>query len=80
MAQGHRRKIEIFTAGCATCNETVELVKRLRARATTSKFTTCIRLTLQFGQSSTEFEACRVWSSTASLRVAAPDGDRTRPF
>ena len=29
MAQGHRRKIEIFTAGCATCNETVELVKRI---------------------------------------------------
>jgi glutaredoxin 3 len=29
MAQGQRRKIEIFTAGCATCNETVELVKRI---------------------------------------------------
>ncbi len=29
MAQGHRRKIEIFTAGCPTCNETVELVKRI---------------------------------------------------
>ena len=27
MAQ--RRKIEIFTAGCSTCRETVELVKRL---------------------------------------------------
>jgi glutaredoxin 3 len=29
MAQGQRRKIEIFTAGCATCNETVDLVKRI---------------------------------------------------
>jgi glutaredoxin len=29
MAHGHRRKIEIFTAGCATCNETVDLVKRI---------------------------------------------------
>ena len=29
MIQGHRRKIEIFTAGCATCNETVDLVKRI---------------------------------------------------
>ncbi len=27
MAQ--RRKIEIFTAGCPTCSETVELVKRI---------------------------------------------------
>jgi hypothetical protein len=26
MAQGQRKKIEIFTAGCLTCNETVELV------------------------------------------------------
>ena len=24
-----RKKIEIFTAGCSTCNETVELVKRI---------------------------------------------------
>jgi predicted thioredoxin/glutaredoxin len=24
-----RRKIEIFTAGCTTCTETVELVKRI---------------------------------------------------
>jgi glutaredoxin 3 len=29
MAQGQRRKIEIFTAGCAICNETVDLVKRI---------------------------------------------------
>ena len=29
MAQGQRRKIEIFTAGCAACNETVDLVKRI---------------------------------------------------
>jgi hypothetical protein len=29
MAQGQRRKIEIFTAGCSTCNETVDLVKRI---------------------------------------------------
>jgi glutaredoxin 3 len=27
MAQ--KRKIEIFTAGCSTCNETVDLVKRI---------------------------------------------------
>jgi glutaredoxin len=27
MAQ--KRKIEIFTAGCSTCSETVELVKRI---------------------------------------------------
>ena len=29
MVQGQRRKIEIFSAGCSTCNETVELVKRI---------------------------------------------------
>ena len=29
MAQAQRRKIEIFTAGCATCHETVDLVKRI---------------------------------------------------
>ena len=29
MAQGQSRKIEIFTAGCAMCNETVDLVKRI---------------------------------------------------
>ena len=29
MAQGQRRRIEIYTAGCSTCNETVELVKRI---------------------------------------------------
>ena len=29
MAQGQRRKVEVFTAGCAACNETVELVKRI---------------------------------------------------
>ena len=29
MAQSQRRKIEIFTAGCAICNETVDLVKRI---------------------------------------------------
>ena len=29
MAQAQRRKIEIFTTGCATCHETVDLVKRI---------------------------------------------------
>jgi hypothetical protein len=29
MAQGQRRKIEIFSAGCAICTETVELVRRI---------------------------------------------------
>ena len=29
MAQSHRRKIEIFSAGCSTCNETVGLVERI---------------------------------------------------
>jgi glutaredoxin 3 len=29
VAQGQRRKIEIYTAGCSTCNETVDLVKRI---------------------------------------------------
>ncbi len=29
MVQGQRRKIEIFSAGCSTCNETVQLVKRI---------------------------------------------------
>ena len=28
-----RKKIEIFTAGCSTCNETVELVKRIAGSA-----------------------------------------------
>ena len=29
MAQGQRRKIEIFSAGCSTCHDTVELVRRI---------------------------------------------------
>jgi glutaredoxin 3 len=29
MAQGERRKIEIFSAGCSTCHDTVELVRRI---------------------------------------------------
>jgi glutaredoxin len=29
MAQGQRKKIEIFTAGCSTCQETVDLVRRI---------------------------------------------------
>jgi glutaredoxin 3 len=29
MTQGQRRKIEIFTAGCTACDETVELVERI---------------------------------------------------
>lgn len=29
MAQSHRRKIEIFSAGCSTCQETVDLVRRI---------------------------------------------------
>ena len=29
MAQSERRKIEIFTAGCSTCHETVDLVRRI---------------------------------------------------
>jgi hypothetical protein len=29
MAQGQRKKIEIFSAGCLTCDETVEMVKRI---------------------------------------------------
>ena len=33
MAQGHRKKIEIFTAGCSTCHETVDLVKRIAGAA-----------------------------------------------
>jgi glutaredoxin len=28
-----RKKIEIFTAGCSTCSETVELVKRIAGSA-----------------------------------------------
>jgi glutaredoxin len=28
-----RKKIEVFTAGCSTCNETVELVKRIAGAA-----------------------------------------------
>ena len=28
MAQG-RKKIEVFTAGCSTCTETVEMVRRI---------------------------------------------------
>ena len=31
MAQ--RRKIEVFTAGCSTCSETVDLVKRIAGSA-----------------------------------------------
>jgi glutaredoxin 3 len=33
MAQGQRRKIEIFSAGCAICTETVELVRRIAGSA-----------------------------------------------
>jgi glutaredoxin 3 len=33
MAQGRRKKIEIFTAGCSTCHETVDLVKRIAGAA-----------------------------------------------
>ena len=80
MAQGQRRKIEIFTAGCATCNETVELVKRIAGSAHEIEIMTCTRPTSLRGQSSTGFEACRAWSSTASSRVAAPGADRTRRF
>ena len=29
MAQAQRKKIEIFSAGCSACNETVEMVKRI---------------------------------------------------
>jgi glutaredoxin 3 len=29
MAQSQRRKIEIFSAGCSTCHETVDLVRRI---------------------------------------------------
>ena len=29
MAQTQRRKIEIFSAGCATCRETIDMVRRL---------------------------------------------------
>jgi hypothetical protein len=29
MALGQRKKIEIFSAGCSTCEETVEMVKRI---------------------------------------------------
>ena len=29
MAQGQRRKIEIFSAGCSTCHGTVELLRRI---------------------------------------------------
>jgi len=33
MAQGQRRKIEIFSAGCTICTETVELVRRVAGSA-----------------------------------------------
>ena len=33
MAQTHRKKIEIFSAGCSACNETVEMVKRIAGQA-----------------------------------------------
>jgi hypothetical protein len=33
MAQGQRKKIEIFTAGYSTCHETVDLVKRIAGAA-----------------------------------------------
>jgi len=29
MAQSRRKKIEVFTAGCPTCHETVDLVRRI---------------------------------------------------
>lgn len=33
MAQGERKKIEIFSAGCSTCKKTVELVRRIAGAA-----------------------------------------------
>ena len=38
-----RRKIVIFSAGCATCQETVDLFRRIAGANHASKFTTCIR-------------------------------------
>ena len=29
MAQSERRRIEIYSAGCSTCHETVEFVRRI---------------------------------------------------
>jgi hypothetical protein len=69
MAQGQRREIEIYTAGCSTCNETVELVKRIAHSAHDIE----VRR-----QNNTGSEARRAWSWTASSQAAAPGADRTR--
>jgi hypothetical protein len=61
MAQGQRKKIEIFTAGCSTCHETVDLVKRIAGAAHDIEIH-CIRHTLQREQTSMAFGACLVSS------------------
>ena len=69
MAQ--RKKIEVFSAGCHTCREAVEIVSALPARITTSKYWTCTRTTWPQGRDSMASAACRAWWWTAILPRAA---------
>ena len=75
----NKRKIEIFSAGCATCKETIEMVKKVGVRITKSKSTICTSTTLQPVQSSTEFAVFRPSWLTVSSQVAVQDADPMRP-
>ena len=69
MAQKH--KIEIFSAGCATCKETIDMVRKIAGPDHEVQFTTCIKKELRAARSNMAFEACRPSWSTASWPGAA---------
>lgn len=59
MNQKHR--IEIYSAGCATCKETIRWSGKSQARTMKSIFMTCTRKASPVAQSSMAFAACPPW-------------------
>lgn len=76
-----KRTIEVFTAGCPTCDDAVKLVQSIIVQAATFRFSTCAAIGRRRRRpSSTASSASRRWwSAEESPTVARWEAPRPPP-
>jgi glutaredoxin 3 len=75
-----RKKIEVFSAGCSTCGETIEIVKKIAGSARDVVIHDMHQADLAPKRKSTALRACPPWSLMGPWQDAAPDMAQINAF
>lgn len=74
-----KRKIEVFSAGCPACEETIQLVKRIACPSCDVTVLDMKKLDVANRRKAWAYVLFPPWSLTANSLIAAPVGGRTKP-